>query len=108
VVIKNQVDFEDQVDRLTQIPKELAILPINDAVVFPLMTVPLLLNDPKLLRLADEALARLRLYLRLAARWGWLSGGQYQHASTMTVEIGRLLGGWQKVTVRSAGAAGDD
>ena len=57
---------------------------------------------------ADEALARLRLYLRLAARWGWLSGGQYQHASTMTVEIGRLLGGWQKVTVRSAGAAGDD
>ena len=57
MVINNQVDFEDQVDRLTQIPKELAILPINDAVVFPLMTVPLLLNDPKLLRLADEALA---------------------------------------------------
>ncbi|MEJ2722742.1 MAG: LON peptidase substrate-binding domain-containing protein, partial [bacterium] len=57
MVIKNQVDFEDQIDRMTQIPKELAILPINDAVVFPLMTVPLLLNDPKLLRLADEALA---------------------------------------------------
>jgi ATP-dependent Lon protease len=32
-------------------------LPINDAVVFPLMMVPLLLNDPNLLRLADEALA---------------------------------------------------
>ena len=51
---------------------------------------------------ADEALARLRLYLRLAARWGRLSGGQYKHASTMTVEIGRLLGGWQK-KVRGTG-----
>jgi ATP-dependent Lon protease len=42
---------------MSQIPKEMAILPINDAVVFPLMMVPLLLNDPNLLRLADEALA---------------------------------------------------
>lgn len=25
--------------------------------------------------LADEALARVRLYLRLTARWGWLSTG---------------------------------
>ena len=29
------------------------------------------------LRAADEALARLRVYLRLAGRWGWLSDGQY-------------------------------
>ena len=28
--------------------------------------------------LADESLAKVRLYLRLAARWGWLSAGQYQ------------------------------
>ena len=27
------------------------------------------------LKLADEALARLRLYLRLTARWGWLKAG---------------------------------
>ncbi len=47
---------------------------------------------------ADEALARARLYIRLAARWGWLSAGQYAHVSTMTVEIGKLLGGWKKVT----------
>ncbi len=40
---------------------KLAVLPINDAVVFPLMTVPLLLNDPNLLRLADEALADRKL-----------------------------------------------
>jgi four helix bundle protein len=53
------------------------------------------------LRLADEALAKVRLYLRLAARWEWLSAGQYQHVAKMVVEIGRLLGGWQKVTKTS-------
>ena len=50
------------------------------------------------LRHCDEALARLRVYLRLAARWGWLTAGQYGHAAKMVVEIGRLLGGWQKAT----------
>ena len=50
------------------------------------------------LALADEALARVRVYLRLAARWGWLSAGQYRHVSEMVAEIGRLLGGWEKVT----------
>jgi hypothetical protein len=47
---------------------------------------------------ADEALSRLRLYLRLAARWQWISAGQYRHAASMVTEIGRLLGGWKKVT----------
>jgi len=51
------------------------------------------------LREADEALARVRVYLRLASRLGWLSDGQYGHAAEMVAEIGRLLGGWQKVTV---------
>ncbi len=50
------------------------------------------------LQRADEALARVRVYLRLAARWGWLSDGQYRHAAQMVAEIGRLLGGWQKAT----------
>jgi len=45
---------------------------------------------------ADEALARVRIYLRLATRWGWFSIGQYEHVAQMTTEIGRLLGGWQK------------
>ena len=49
--------------------------------------------------LADEALARLRLYVRLTSRLGWLSDGQYAHVATMVHEIGRLLGGWQRVTV---------
>ena len=48
------------------------------------------------LRAADEALDRVRLYLRLAARWEWLSAGQYHHAAEMVAEIGRLLGGWIK------------
>ena len=47
---------------------------------------------------ADEALARLRLYLRLSAKFGWVSDGQYYHGATMVTAIGRLLGGWQKVT----------
>ena len=35
------------------------------------------------LQAADESLDRLRIYLRLAARWGWLSTGQYGHVSAM-------------------------
>lgn len=48
---------------------------------------------------ADEALDKVRLYLRLAARWEWLTAGQYQHVAEMIAEIGRLLGGWCKVTL---------
>jgi hypothetical protein len=43
---------------------------------------------------ADAHLARLRVYLRLAHHWQWLSDGQYEHVSKLLVEIGRLLGGW--------------
>jgi four helix bundle protein len=50
------------------------------------------------LTLADEALAKVRLYLRLAHRWQWLSNGQYQHVSAMIAEIGKLLGGWQRAS----------
>ena len=51
-----------------------------------------------LLKEADVALDKVRLYLRMAARWGWLSAGQYRHVAGMVAEIGRLLGGWHKVT----------
>ena len=47
---------------------------------------------------ADELLDKIRTYLRLAAKWDWLSAGQYQHVANMVAEIGRLLGGWKKVT----------
>ena len=50
------------------------------------------------IKLADESLDKIRTYLRLAAKWDWLSAGQYQHVSNMVAEIGRLLGGWKKVT----------
>jgi len=48
---------------------------------------------------ADEALNRVRTYLRLAVRWEWLTSGQYQHVAEMVTEIGKLLGGWRKVTL---------
>ena len=48
------------------------------------------------LRAADAHLDSLRLYLRLAHRWQWLSDGQYHHVSEMVREVGRLLGGWRK------------
>jgi ATP-dependent Lon protease len=59
--IGNQLDFDDLMIQMANIPKELAILPVNDAVVFPLMMVPLILRDPNLLRLADEALAEQKI-----------------------------------------------
>ncbi|MEZ4664581.1 MAG: diversity-generating retroelement protein Avd [Caldilineaceae bacterium] len=48
---------------------------------------------------ADEALAKVRLYLRLTFQWQWLKPGQYYHVSQMVTEIGKLLGGWRKITV---------
>lgn len=50
------------------------------------------------LRRADEALGKVRTYLRLASRWQWLDEGRYVHGAGMVAEIGRLLGGWQKQT----------
>lgn len=52
------------------------------------------------LALADEELDHVRLYLRLAVHWTWLTPGQYQHVAAMVTEIGKLLGGWQQVTVK--------
>ena len=48
------------------------------------------------LHVADEALARLRLYVRMASRMSWLTDGQYAHGARMLNEIGKLLGGWLK------------
>ena len=48
---------------------------------------------------ADVALDKVRLYLRLAVRWQWLTEGQYHHVSRMVRELGDLLGGWIKQTI---------
>jgi ATP-dependent Lon protease len=59
--IGNTLDFDDLIVQMSSIPSELAILPVNDAVVFPFMMVPLILRDQNLLRLADEALAEHKM-----------------------------------------------
>ena len=48
----------------------------------------------QLLLECDARLDTVRLYLRMAHRWRWLSDGQYEHVSRLVAEIGRLLGGW--------------
>jgi hypothetical protein len=54
------------------------------------------------LQAADLFLDKVRVYLRLSARWEWLTPGQYEHAAGMVAEIGRLLGGWQRQLRQSA------
>jgi hypothetical protein len=49
-----------------------------------------------LLAQADTQLAQLRHHLRLCKDLQLLTIGQYEHAAAWLVEIGRLLGGWQK------------
>ena len=51
---------------------------------------------PHHLQDADVALRRLQLYIRLSHDLKFISIGQYEHVSRMTVEIGRILGGWRK------------
>ena len=50
------------------------------------------------LQQADISLSKVRLYLRLAHRLRWIDNRQYEHASRLVAELGRLLGGWQRVT----------
>ena len=45
---------------------------------------------------ADLQLAALRTYLRLACELKFLSINQYEHASRLTDELGRLIGGWRR------------
>lgn len=45
---------------------------------------------------ADVELDKLRTHLRLCRDMYLISPGQYEHAARMLVEVGRLLGGWQK------------
>lgn len=52
---------------------------------------------------ADVDLAKLRFYLRLCHELQFLSLGQYEHASRMATEIGRLLGGWRKSETATVG-----
>lgn len=48
------------------------------------------------LRAADVELDKLRFYLRLSADLGYMSLEQQRHAGQMLIEIGKMLGSWQK------------
>lgn len=48
------------------------------------------------LRDADIHLDQLRQYLHLAWLWRWFNDGQFEHASRLTEELGRLVGGWRR------------
>jgi hypothetical protein len=48
---------------------------------------------------ADSELDKLRTHLRMCRDLSLISPGQYEHAARMLVEVGRLLGGWQKTVV---------
>ena len=48
---------------------------------------------------ADSELDKLRTHLRMCRDLILISPGQYEHAARMLVEVGRLLGGWQKALV---------
>jgi four helix bundle protein len=52
---------------------------------------------------ADAELLKVRLYLRLCERWNWIKSGQYQHASKLVNELGRMLGGWIKSVTSEPG-----
>ena len=45
---------------------------------------------------ADAELDKLRTHLRLCLDLRLISPGQYEHAARHLVEMGKLLGGWQK------------
>jgi hypothetical protein len=49
------------------------------------------------LRAADALLAQLRQLLRLCHDLNLFTLGQYEHAAGLMLEIGKLLGGWQKM-----------
>lgn len=48
------------------------------------------------LQTADAELDKVRTHLRLSLDLELIKPGQYEHAARMLVEMGKLLGGWQK------------
>jgi len=48
------------------------------------------------LKEADIELEKIRFWLRFSKNLNLFSVGQYEHASRMMVEMGRLLGAWIK------------
>lgn len=53
-------------------------------------------EKPRNLQSADVRLRQLQVYLRLSLDMKFITIKQYEHVSRMTVEIGKILGGWRK------------
>lgn len=47
---------------------------------------------------ADAELDKIRTHMRLCLDLRLINPGQYEHAARQMVEMGKLLGGWQKTT----------
>ena len=45
---------------------------------------------------ADKMLTKIQLYIRLSHDLRCISLGQYEHASRLSDELGRLIGGWKR------------
>ena len=59
----------------------------------------------EVLRRADVELEKLRLNLRLSMELQYLKFPQYEYASALVVEVGRMLGAWRKAMEREGGQA---
>ena len=53
-------------------------------------------HPAELLEQADQMLGMLRFYIRLCHDRQLITHDQYQYAASNLVEVGKLLGGWQK------------
>jgi len=51
------MENNDTQQLIKSIPEELSIVPLNDAVVYPYMLIPMMVTDENLIRVVDEALA---------------------------------------------------
>ncbi len=58
---KEEVKAEEVKNESGKLPEELPIIPVDDAVLFPQMVIPLAISDKKLVQLIDDALSSDRL-----------------------------------------------
>ncbi len=68
MVDNERVILDEDVGGEIILPRELPILPISEAVIFPAMMVPLVLSDANLVQLADDCLAGDKLLGAFAQR----------------------------------------
>lgn len=60
-------------------------------------------RQAELLDAADKQLSTIRLYIRLSFDLRCISLGQYEHATQLMDEIGRLMGAWKAKKPKASG-----